>query len=298
MSERYQTGDCLGRGRAGSVYEAYDTQQNKSVILRRFDVPEEEYQNNRWRSEYLTITNDLKRIKHPNILEVLDSDFDEEGPFIVTDQAPGIRLSKMMPGQGTGIPLKAIYHLASQMLDAYQVAMSFGFYHYALSPSSILGYEHQDNEYHFTLMDLGHSKLIPLIANNSNDALAKTLDPALLAPEVYEGNPQGIQSSLYMLGQLLYWVSAGGHPLAGLSLRTAHAKHKAGEMPYLKGYRADMPDNFRKWIYRLIEPNPDRRPESIIEARMLMPASDEVNAEIFRPQPRKMDRRDAEPDYS
>lgn len=288
----------MGRGRAGTIYEAYDTELNKPVVLRRFDIPDEEYQSQRWRTDFFSITGDLQRIKHPNILAVLDSDFDEEGPYIITEQAPGIRLSKMMPKQGVGIPLEAVYQLASQMLDAYQVAMSFGFYHYALSPSSVLGYEKHEGDYHFTLMDLGHSKLIPLLNNKSSDSIAKTLDPALLAPEVYEGKPLGIQSSLYMLGHLLYWVSAGGHPLAGLSLRTAHAKHKAGEMPYLKGYRADMPDNFRKWIYRLIEPNPERRPESIIEARLLMPGSDEVEADTFRPQPRKMDRRDAEPDYS
>lgn len=141
--------------------------------------------------------------------------------------------------------------------------------------------------YHFRLMDLGHSRLIPLLGGA--DVMSKSLDPALMAPEVYEGNPAGAQSSLYMLGQMIYWVCAGGHPLAGLSLATANAKHKAGEMPHLRGYRADIPDSLVRWIYYLIQPDVKARLRNFREARFLLPSFEEIEGErVTVAAPRKM----------
>ena len=118
-----------------------------------------------------------------------------------------------------------------------------------------------------------------------------------MAPEIFDGQPDGVRSTLYMLGQLIYWAAVGGHPLAGLSLELAHAKHQAGEIPYLRAYRADIPEVFRQWIYWLIEPDPQKRPKSVMEAIDALPSMDEATTAPALPQPIRMDAEGMSPSY-
>ena len=284
MGDRYRIDERLGSGRAGAVYNAYDTELNRRVALRRFDTAVDVFSDEAWQSNFYDVVSDLSRISHPNILSMLDAGIDDKGPYLVTAQVEGYHLSKVLKKEGT-MALSEIYSLTEQCLNALQAAEEFGYYHHALSPSSVVGMPKASGGYHYTLLDLGHSKLIPLVSCGDTYALSKTLDPALMAPELFEGKPRGIRSTLYMLGHLIYWVTIGGHPLAGLSLELAHAKHVAGEIPYIKAYRSDLPEAFRKWIYWLIQPNPDHRPNSVKEAIVHLPTFQEATTEPSLPQP-------------
>lgn len=296
MGERYRIEQELGTGRAGAVYEAYDTELNRPVALRRFDTSEENFHDEEWLKRFKEVVSDLSGISHSNILSVFDAGVDEKGPYLVTAHVEGLRLSQILK-QKEQMSLRGIYDLTTQILDALQAAESAGYYHHALCPSSIIGTPKPSGGYHYTLMDLGHSKLIPLVAGGDALALSKTLDPALMAPEIFEGNPDGVRSTLYMLGQLIYWVAVGGHPLAGLPLELAHAKHQAGEIPYLRAYRADIPEVFRQWIYWLIESDPKKRPVSIMAAIDALPSFEQATTAPSLPQPIRMGAEDMSPDY-
>ena len=297
MGKRYRIEDKLGTGRAGAVYAAHDTELNRVVAFRRFDTSEENFHDEDWLNRFNDVVSDLSRITHANILSVLDAGVDDEGPFVVTAHVEGLRLSQILKREGE-MSLAEVYSLTEQCLNALQAAEEYGYYHHALCPSSIIGTPKASGGYHYTLMDLGHSKLIPLVAGGDTFALSKTLDPALMAPELFEGKPNGIRSSLYMLGQLIYWVVAGGHPLAGLPLELAHAKHQAGEIPYLKAFRSNLPEAFRKWIYWLIQSNPDLRPVSVMDAIKKLPSFKDATTEPVLPQPIRFNAEGLSPNYS
>jgi serine/threonine protein kinase len=296
MGERYHIEQELGTGRAGSVYEAFDTELNRQVAFRRFDTSKENFHDEEWRKQFFNVVSDLSRINHANILSVLDAGIDEDGPYLVTAHVEGVRLSQLIKPSGQ-MGLKELYSFTCQSLDALQAAEEFGYFHHALCPSSVIATPKPSGGYHYTMMDLGHSKLIPLVSNEGEFGLSKTLDPALMAPELYEGKPEGIRSTLYMLGQLIYWMATGGHPLAGISLELAHAKHKAGEIPYLNSYRSDFPEAFRQWLYRLIQPDPFKRPRSVMEAIKQLPTYEQATTQSVLPQPIRMDAKALKPDY-
>lgn len=295
MSQRYLIKKQFGAGRAGSVYHAFDNELGRMVAFRRFDAYSYLFTDPQWQTRYYEVVGDLCRINHGNILSVFDAGIDELGPYLVTALVEGDRLSKIMNGEG--LELSVLHSLAKQGIEALQAAEEYGFYHHALCPSSILGTKKLSGGYHFTLMDLGHSKLIPLLRGGDAAALSATLDSALMAPEVYDGKPQGIRSSLYMIGQLLYWAAVGGHPLAGLPLALARAKHGAGEIPFLRAYRSELPENFRRWIYWLIEPEPADRPMSAAVALSQLPSLESVLEVPTVPQPMAFDADATVPDY-
>ena len=294
MSERYRIEQELGSGRAGAVYKAFDTELDRKVALRRFDTVEENFHDEEWQKLFFDVVHDLSRINHANILSVLDAGIDENGPYLVTAHVEGLRLSQLMKKSGQ-MALKELYSLTGQSLDALHAAEQYGYFHHALCPSSVIATPKPSGGYHYTMMDLGHSKLIPLVSGELG--ISKTLNPALMAPELFEGKPEGIRSSLYMLGQLIYWLAVGGHPLAGFSLDLAHAKHKAGEIPYLSSYRADFPEAFRKWIYWLIQPDPFNRPGSVMEAIKLLPTYLQATTQPVVLPPVRIDARAIRPDY-
>ncbi|MEO1855936.1 MAG: serine/threonine-protein kinase [Rubritalea sp.] len=296
MGDRYRIELELGSGRAGAVYKAFDAELNRQVALRRFDTSEENFHDEEWCKRFSDVVSDLSRINHANILSVLDSGIDEDGPYLVTAHVEGLRLSQLMQQTGQ-MELKELYCLASQSLDALQAAEEYGYFHHALCPTSVIAITKPAGGYHYTLMDLGHSKLIPLVSSEGEVGLSKTLDPALMAPELFEGKPEGIRSTLYMLGQMLYWLATGGHPLAGLSLELAHAKHKAGEIPFLRSYRADFPEAFRQWIYWLIQPEASKRPGAVIDAIKQFPTFQQATTQPVLPQPVRMDAKALRPDY-
>jgi len=296
MGKRYRIEQELGAGRAGAVYEAFDTELDRRVAFRRFDTLEENFHDEVWRKQFFDVVSDLSRISHANILSVLDAGIDDDGPYLVTTHVEGLRLSQLIKHSGQ-LEIKELYSLTCQCLDALQAAEEFGYFHHALSPSSVIATLKLSGGHHYTMMDLGHSKLIPLVSTEGEFGLSKTLDPALMAPEIFEGKPEGIRSTLYMLGQLIYWMAAGGHPLAGISLELAHAKHKAGEIPFLKSYRADLPEAFRQWIYWLIEPDPVKRPGSVMDAIKQLPSLEVATTEPTLPKPMRMDAQALRPDY-
>lgn len=295
MSQRYIIKQQFGAGRAGAVYHAFDAELGRNVAFRRFDAHRYLFNDPQWRTRYYEVVGDLCRINHSNILSVLDAGIDELGPYLVSAHVEGTRLSKIMNGKG--LEIDVLHSLAHQCLEALQAAEEYGFYHHALCPSSILGGPKISGGYQFILMDLGHSKLIPLLRGGDTSTLSATLDSALMAPEVYDGRPQGIKSSLYMVGQLLYWAAVGGHPLAGLPLDLARAKHGAGEIPFLRAYRSDMPENFRRWIYWLIEPDPADRPLSAAVALSQLPSLESVQEVPVGPRPLAFDEKGTQPYY-
>ncbi len=293
---KYRIIEKLGEGRAGAVYSAENVCDESIVAFRRFVVSANPELEACWEKDYFDVLSDLKRIEHPNILKVLDSGIDDEGPFMVTEQVEGLRLSQVLRQDGH-ISLAEAHSMVEQCLSALLEAEDYGYYHHALSPSSVLAAANEDGTYKYILVDLGHSKLIPLLSDEGSEALSKVMDPALLAPEIYVGQPEGVRSTLYMFGQLVYWVLAGGHPLAGLSMAMAHAKHNAGEIPDLRSYRPDVPDVFRLWLMRLIEPNPMARPASIQEALDNLPSREYATCAPAMPQPVRMDADAMRPTY-
>ncbi|WP_018970301.1 serine/threonine protein kinase [Rubritalea marina] len=294
--QNYRIREKLGEGRAGAVYAADSLTTGDPVAFRRFAVVENPEEETSWEKDFHDVISDLKRIEHPNILKVLDAGVDEDGPYMVTEHLEGLSLSQVMRQEGH-VSLSAAYLMVQQCLSALSVAEEYGYFHHALSPSSVMAAPHEDGSYTYTLVDLGHSKLIPLLSSQGVGALSKVMDPALLAPEIYVGQPEGVRSTLYMFGQLVYWVLAGGHPLAGLDLAMAHAKHNAGEIPDLRSYRPDIPDAFRLWLMRLIEPNPMARPDSVQSALASLPAFEVATSAPSMPQPIRMDAAAMQPNY-
>jgi len=272
---RYRIKQSLGNGRLGHVYLAEDLELSRDVIVREFDVSQNE-DIVVFGRQFRSLVADLASINDENVLPVLDSGIEENTAYIVGNPPEGDTVRNLL---GRNIfNIIDVYDMAKQLLVALEKFSSIGFFHYHFRLSSVLVQNKPEGGKHFLLMDMGYGKLIPMI--HGVGAELGMICPVFAAPELCSGQPKGEITSLFMIGQLCYTMLADCHPMVGLPLATAKAKHMVGEMPYLSGYRADIPEGFKDWIYKLMNPNWNERPQSIAAALEILPMEEELESSL------------------
>ncbi len=278
MIDRYTIEKSLGKGRAGTIYLAQDNMMGRQVTLRRFESfpPTKEFQDG-----FVALLQRMVRVEHPNILPILDVSIDKSDPFIVGARIKGHTVRDLLSHARKTeiqISLQHIHTMMVQLLDALETSRQHGFYHYHLRTTSVVVLPRTDGHNQYVLMDLGYDKLTELLYGKDARVYHGLYDPAFVAPELYEGNAQGVVTSLFMLGQLCYTMIAGKHPMDGLSLETSYAKHKVGELPSIKGYRYGLSQRFVQWLNSLINPDWNQRPQTILEALTKLPSLNDMRS--------------------
>ena len=266
--ERYEINSLIGKGRTGGVYAAEDTQLKRSVAVRRFYTAGGDTSSADWEDEFLTISQNLGNLHASNLLTVLEAGVDDDGAFLVTNFIEGKRLSERV----TKAPLDehVALDMASQLLDGLASSHEAGFIHGALTAGSIMLAERPRGGYRYIIMDMGLSRLAPLI-QGVDSCYAMMADPALLAPELFDGEPATAASDCYMLGQLIYLSLIGGHPFALKPLDTIKELHQTGALPPLSDYIEGLTPAFTEWISVLTNPDIAMRPQSAAEALTTLP---------------------------
>ncbi len=271
MIDRYTFKESLGEGRLGKVHLAEDKLLKRDVIFREFDISgvadKLEFEKN-----FLGVVKDLSSIENANVLSVLDAGIDGDFAYLVSESVKGLTLESLLGRKEFSIA--DVHFMAEQLLETLGELRHIGFFHYHFRLSSVLVHVKASGRKHFLMTDVGYSKLLPLIHGGDTGALM--IAPAFAAPELCEGQPRGEVTSLFMIGQLCYAMLADCHPLADLPLAVALAKHKVGELPYVSGYRGGIPSSFRDWMYKLMSPKWEDRPQSVSEALAMMPGDSEM----------------------
>lgn len=267
IEERYEIIKLLGKGRTGGVYEAEDTNLGRKVALRRFFAQSKTTDIAEYKTDFENVTHALSALQHPNLLRVYDAGVDNDGAFIISQLLEGETLhDKIKDGP---ICNWEAYDIAQQMLDALSTAHSEGFVHGAITPGSIILSPRARGGFLYVILDMGLSRLAPLI-QEKDSILSIMADPAILAPELFDGGIATEQADLYMLGHIIYMCLAGGHPFGGVSALEAQKMHQLG-LPSVLEYNANVPEDFRIWIEKLIQLNPENRPASAVEALNSLP---------------------------
>jgi serine/threonine protein kinase len=147
------------------------------------------------------------RLKHPNIVQVLDFGVEGRIPFIVMEYAPGGTL-RQRHSKGTRVPLPTIVSYVKQVASALQYAHDERLVHRDVKPENMLiGVQNQ-----VLLSDFGIATIAHGTASQSVEAMAGTIP--YMAPEQIQGHPRSA-SDQYSLGVVVYGWLCGDHPFHG-----------------------------------------------------------------------------------
>lgn len=269
-NNRYKISHLIGEGRAGVVYKATDTILDRAVAIRRFPGcgGDSEYCD-KWRAEFMDIISALSRVSHSSLVRVIDGGIDDVGPYIITSFCEG-KLVFDLELPNNKFEVSDAHDLLTQVLDSLVSAEKEGFYHYALGPNSVFAMARHTPGYNYTLVDLGHSRMMPLVLGTDFD-IEQAYNQCLIAPELYEKKPEGIRTSQYTLAQLVYWLLVGEHPFEKLTMLEAYKRHANGLIPKLTEIRPDVKGDLAEWFSVALDPKVGNRFPTLQEAIDALP---------------------------
>ncbi|WP_033288180.1 serine/threonine-protein kinase [Amycolatopsis jejuensis] len=197
---RYRRVRQLGHGGFGTVWEAVDTQLNRTVALKIAHAPDRDTEERMQREARA-----LAAVNHPNCVRVYDLAEEPDGLALVMEYLQGRPLAEVVDGQGP-IDDVAAGRLWSTMAGALVAAHEKGVLHRDVKPSNVIldpaGLAH--------LIDFG-------IARSQGDAKMTATGmmigtPDFVAPEQAMGAPASPASDAWQLAATVSYALSGQPP--------------------------------------------------------------------------------------
>ncbi len=247
-AERYELGECLGRGGMARVYKAFDRHLRRPVALKLLERADPGTLRRFQREAQAQA-----RVRHEYVLEVYETGELGGQPFIAMRYVDGPTL--MAIRDDTTLEQKA--RLMAQVAEGLHAAHREGLIHRDVKPSNILVEATPDGRLKPWVADFGIAS--GLDEGSSMWTASHAGTPYYLAPErLDEERPIDFRSDLYSLGVTFYQLLAGEppfhHPRLGEMLRQMLEE----EAPSLRD-RSAVPAELEAVVMKCLAKDPDRR---------------------------------------
>ncbi|MFA6955061.1 MAG: serine/threonine-protein kinase [Thermoanaerobaculia bacterium] len=256
VASRYEIERLLGTGGFARVYAAFDRELGQRIAIK---ILRSERMNpaslTRMRRE-VTIARELAR---PTLVRVYDLGQDGEFTFLTMELVEGETLRDMI--RRGAMTVEEVVRIGEPILDALGALHDAGVVHRDLKPANIL----LTPDGGVKLGDFGLARRWDGGEKvTRTEALVGTLE--YVAPEQALGKQLDGRADLYAFGVLLFELLTTKLPLeAATNLGTVMA-HIITNAPDVRTLRPDAPPWLAELIQRLMEKNPDGRPQSAAEA--------------------------------
>lgn len=250
--------EIVGRGSYGTVYKAWDTRLQRYVALKLIaDEPGKPAAD----QEVIDEGRLLARVRHPNVVAVFGAARADGMVGVWMELIPGVTLEELVRRGGTlGAGEAAV--LGMDLCRAVAAVVSAGVVHRDIKAQNVM------REYggRVVLMDFGTG------GDPAGTQEQLTGTPLYMAPEVLLGSKATLQSDIYSLGVLLFFVVTGDFPLKGRTLDELTDAHRQRRRQRLSDLRPDLPRAYVAAVETALAEDPKRRPSSAAEFEMLLSA--------------------------
>ena len=248
---RYEIVRLIGRGGMGAIYEVRNTRLGRSFAMKTLigDAANDPDVLSRFRREADVIA----RIKHPNIVEVVDWEaLDDGSPCMILEYLQGEDLARRIR-DAAPLPWPVIAKIGDQVLSALSIAHAANIIHRDLKPQNVFLAHDDSGDERAKLLDFGVSKIRDSRSLVTTDArLIGT--PSYMAPEQAEGRHEevGPATDLWAMGTILYEMATGDLAFDGTSMPAVLYKICSKEAEPITGRRPDAPIEFVELIREVL----------------------------------------------
>jgi serine/threonine-protein kinase len=253
---KYQIIERLGRGGMAEVYRGYHATLDRYVaikVLHAFLADDPEFKD-RFHRE----AQNVARLKHPNIVQVYDFDYDPEGEsfYMVMELIDGPTLKDRLftlGQEGKLLPFEDVVRIIREAAGALAYAHSRSMIHRDVKPANLM----LDRDNRVVLTDFGIAKIVTGAQFTASGGMVGT--PAYMAPEQGLGEAGDERSDLYSLGIIFYQLLTGELPYEADAPLAVILKHLNSPIPTVRDSNADLPEAIDRVILRLMAKDPDDR---------------------------------------
>ena len=260
----------LGTGAFGEVFLAFDPDLDREVALKLYRRVAD-------RDALLKEGRLLARVRHSNVIVVHGAE-EHDGRFgLWMDHIRGCTLRDFVRRQGRLGPQEAAL-IGLDVCRALAAVHAAGLIHQDVKAQNVM----REEGGRIVLMDFGVGAEVepsdsarasgppsPAPAS-SPPSLSGT--PAYMAPEKLLRGVRSVQTDVYALGVLLYYMVSGRFPIEGHTLTEIVDAHRSGRRTLLRDMRSDLPGAFIDIVERALAPEPAQRFHSMGEMERALAA--------------------------
>jgi eukaryotic-like serine/threonine-protein kinase len=249
---RYQVIQKLGQGAMASVFLARDPFLSRLVAVKILhpDLLFQETVLARFFKEAKAVS----RIHSPNVVNIFDFGVEGGAPYLVMEFIDGQTLQKVM-AQLQGKPMDPIVACAmiAQVADCLEAASEWGVVHRDLKPENLM----LTQKGQLKVTDFGICHLKDHTMTVTGQMLGS---PRFMSPEQVDGiKPLSIQSDLFSLGGVFYYLLAGIPPFMGDTLPDLYRQILFEPHRSLSEVRPGLDRSLTRLVDSLLEKDPARR---------------------------------------
>jgi serine/threonine protein kinase len=248
--DRYDVTAELGRGGSSRVYRAYDPDRKTDVAIKV--IPNDAEDRQRFVRRFDLEVQVVRKLRHPNIIEILGSGKTDELVYLVMQCVTGgtLRQHFVRP-----LPIPRTISYINQMAAALHHAHEQGIIHRDVKPSNML--VDDTREGYVLLTDFGIAKIQGLRGLTKSGTTIGT--PEYMAPEQAEGREIDRRADIYSLGCVLYEALAGRPPFVGATPVSVLYQQVHSRPSYIRGFNPDVPIELARIVDRSLEKDPRDR---------------------------------------
>jgi len=212
-------------------------------------------------------------IRHPNIIEVLDSGTTPEGvPYLVMELLEGEALSARIRRVGK-LPLREAMEFAFQAASALAAAHGKGIVHRDLKPDNLflVPYPSDPGREMIKVLDFGIAKLQTLPTGGGMQTRTGMLmgTPVYMSPEQCLGTRAvDHRSDIYALGIIMFEMLAAHPPFVSEGFGELVNMHLNVRPPSLRDLNAEVTAPIEAVIMKALEKSPEARQRSATELQL------------------------------
>jgi len=246
----------------GAVYEAEHVLMQKRValkVLHRAMSAEPEVVA-RFEREAIA----AGRLKHPGVVGATDFGRLADGSvYLALEYVDGRSLASEIEEAGTFSPERAL-SIAFQVAEVLKSAHAEGIVHRDIKPDNVMLVRTSELEDFVKVLDFGIAKMHMDEEEGERITQAGLVfgTPQYMSPEQAQGQEADARSDIYAVGILLFEMLEGRPPFLADELMMLLAAQIAEPAPKLD---VEIPESMRLLVGRLLEKDPQRRPQSAAE---------------------------------
>jgi serine/threonine-protein kinase len=279
----YELIQCIGEGGMGQVWQARHRLLARPAAVKlirpeaakRLDKSSPNTMPERFDKEAKVTA----RLRSPHTVELYDYGLSDEGVlYFAMEYLDGVDLFRMVKLFGP-LPPERVVHLLIQACWSLSEAHALGLIHRDIKPANLFLSRAGTMVDHLKVLDFGLTWLDPSQSSPELSDLPAELSmvgkvqgtPAFMAPEVALGREIDGRADLYCLGLVAFWLLTGELAFPGkgsAAIMMAQAYEEARPVSLVSSF--DIPPELDAVIASLLAKEPDARPSSASELKMLL----------------------------
>ncbi len=268
LAGRYELGPLLGVGGMGLVYEASDLVTGNPVAYKT--LRSEAALEPRIRQLFAREQEALRRLNHPNVVQIVDLIDGDDGFGIIMEYFPAGNLRDVLGDRQLDLPAKV--RVAAGIASGLAAIHAQGIVHRDLKPPNVLVVE-ISGMWVPKISDLGVARFVSESLVGSTNVIGT---PTYMAPESTDPGGQQASADVYALGIMLFELLVGHVPYEGESPLGVLKAHADQPTPLVQG----VAEPLSVLLLDLLAKNPANRPTAAEAEQRLIAVLPEVRADM------------------